>query len=416
MDLKTTIKNSIKNLLASKLRAILTMLGIIIGIGSVIMLTSLGSGVTSSVDQTFNKVGKGILKISLNTKLKGNDLKLKESDLMTFKDQNILKANPNVKYVSPVQQLGWDELKLKNVSSKINDSIWLDFEGTNPEFFKLQSLKILRGRVFTKKELGNNYGVIGNILATKIFKSVDNAIGKKITIEVNGNGLSGLFHFIIIGVVQNPYENIKIFTSKMTRCLFYIPMKNFMKITGQKHLAYYFAKINDNVNQDKVSQQLSNAIANFHKTVSKKYDVEPVSKGFGDFVKVLNKLNLFVGMIAAISLLVGGIGIMNIMLVIVTERTREIGIRKAVGATNRNILFLFLVESIIITLIGGLIGVVTGWFLAVFIGHLVKITPVFNFGIIFFAFMISALIGIIFGVYPASLASKLNPVDALRYE
>jgi len=417
VEIRETIISSLNNIRMSKMRSALTMLGIIIGVGAVILLSSIGNGQTYLLKQAFNHMGQNTLLVGLNQKFHDRQ-SIPYWASLNKDDINFLSENPNVQSVSPVQQMMPSYIKISKPKYNIDDGSFIDFEGVGHSYFNITGMKFLNGMSFPDDTKGD-YTVIGNILAKKLFKH-ENPINKIITLTINGKqeGFQGVYKFKVFGVVQNPYAKL----SKINQgggewgYLMYIPINYYLKITNETLVPFIWTKIKNNVNNTIVSYQLINSLASIKNLPRDMFQARHVSQWITNSSKALSKTNLFVILIASISLLVGGIGIMNIMLVTVSERTKEIGIRKALGATNSNILFQFLIEAVILTVMGGIIGIIVGYIGSLIIGDVIGIPPVLNWGMVVFAFLISVGIGIVFGVIPARKAAKLNPIDALRHD
>ncbi|MCX5773205.1 MAG: ABC transporter permease [Fusobacteria bacterium] len=433
MNINETIKTSLKNIWKSKLRTLLTMLGIIIGIGSVILITSVGNGVKHAVEQDLNKMGMNVIQVQMNMNLPPNE-NMNQTDLMTMHDGQVIKQVEGVLYVSPLLSYGQVSVQAgsgvnvassesenggeRGASSSMGDSsggmggIYANFQGVEQSYFAIQSTVPEYGRFYNKYENKKNFAVIDDMLATQLF-GTPNAVGKMISVTLNSNNLAT---FLVIGVIPNPYANIiKIFKGG-GQYFVDIPIGKMLQYKWQPNVDSYYVKLAPNTDIGQAGSQISQLLAKSHRTTSDKYSAQPTAQNASSFVGMLNKITAFVGFVAAISLFVGGIGVMNIMLVTVTERTREIGIRKAIGAKNSDILFQFLIEAVIITIIGGILGIIFGYFGSVFVAKLTHAPPLLSINAIIFAFVTSTVIGIVFGVYPARKASKLNPIDALRYE
>jgi len=429
MNISETIKTSLKNIWKSKLRTLLTMLGIIIGIGAVILITSVGNGVKHAVEADLNKMGMNVIQVQMNMNLPPNE-NINQTDLMTMNDGEVLKQVEGVAYVSPllsygqVPVLAGTGMNTSSVSqsSDSDDSdgggsggmggLYANFQGVEQSYFAIQSTVPEYGRFYNQYENKKNYAVIDDMLATQLF-GTPNAVGKMLSVTLNSNNLAT---FLVVGVIPNPYANIiKIFKGG-GQYFINIPIGKMLQYKWQPNVDSYYVKLAPNTDMGQAGNQIASLLAKAHRTTSDKYSAQPTAQNASSFVGMLDKITAFVGFVAAISLIVGGIGVMNIMLVTVTERTREIGIRKAIGAKNRDILFQFLIEAVILTIIGGILGIIFGYLGSVFVARLTHAPPLLSWNAIIFAFVTSTVIGIVFGVYPARKASKLNPIDALRYE
>ena len=387
------------NLLANKMRSLLTMVGIIIGISSVIMIISIGNGFKISVSDSFSQMGMDGLEVMLR-----DDKAIKNSDYFTKSDITLLKRIPDVKYVAPVT-MNTGSVNLKRIGDTKSCLVW----GTNDELKFAHSINILSGRFLLDKDIINqsSVAVIDSDLSKQIFGREDST-GEKIKVKF----LNGSLNLTIVGIYKS--ENASIAAFNMPAYI-YVPYTTLLSLSTYANLEDFFVTAYDKDKLDLLSTEIVRLLEVYHHT-SDKYYTRNFVEQMDSMSNTLNMITTFVIFVAAISLLVGGIGVMNIMLVTVTERTRKIGIRKSLGATNSNIKFQFLVETVIITMIGGIIGIVLGYLGGIIIGKIVNITPSFSIGAIMVTVLISSAIGIIFGVYPAGKAAKLNPIEALRYE
>ncbi len=399
MNLTESIKSAIMNVFANKMRSLLTMLGIIIGISSVIMITSVGNGFKNSVSDTFSEMGVEGVKLMIK-----DDKEIKNSDYFTQSDISFLKQIPDVKNVSPVVMNGCSvDLRVAG------DTKTCMVIGSNDELKYSRSVKIEFGRFLLDKDCTNHSSVvvIDKELSRKIFGS-ENSVGEKIKAKFKNANLD----LTVIGVFKS--EDVSISSFDMPSYV-YIPYTTLLDVSTNQNLDTFLVTAHDKNDLDRMSTELVRLLEIRHNT-SEKYYAQNIVQTMDSINNTLNMITTFIVFVAAISLLVGGIGVMNIMLVTVTERTREIGIRKSLGATNGNIKFQFLVEAVIITVIGGVIGIILGYGGGMLVGKIVDITPSFSILSVMITVLVSSGIGIIFGVYPAGKAAKLDPIEALRYE
>lgn len=403
MNILETIKSAFSSVLSNKMRTLLTMLGIIIGIGSVIMITSIGQGSQSKITGEFDKLGAGRLDISLKDRTDFNP-----NHMLSVDDVNILKSHPEVNYVAPIVVSPMSKIRLKNPKDDKNCMVI----GITGEGRFLYQFELVAGRLImdADNKSKSNVAVINDSVAKKVFGSTD-VVGQKILIKT----YRGTFKPTIIGIIKDPYAALGSLIGADIPTEVYMPLEVTKQHFGIDYLEQISVIVKDPNTMESVGKQLVAMLDRKHRTEDT-YRANSVMKNLDQFNQILGVITAFISFVAGISLVVGGVGVMNIMLVTVTERTREIGIRKSLGAKNRDILLQFLIESVILTFIGGLIGILLGYLGGYGVGKFMKITPVLSPLIIMLAFTISSGIGIVFGVYPANKASKLDPIEALRYE
>lgn len=406
MNIKENFKIAIESVKANKMRSFLTMLGIIIGISSVITIVSLGQGGQSAITGEFEKIGAA----SVNVKV--NQQKADKSDYITLKDVEQIKEKvPTSKYVSPTLQ------KQGIVSSDVKSKRAF-ITGANEDYGNIGDTELLYGRFFNREEYleGKPIIVLDNITAKSLF-GYEDVVGKTVSLGAKVFPKKAT----IIGISKNQMgrfgggaavvdENIPAMISA--------PATFVQQLYPSENLIDSIVVVAiTKEDTENAGNGAINILENRHNNAGRDiYSAESLLKQLDQVNKVLGIFTAFISAVAGISLLVGGIGVMNIMLVSVTERTREIGIRKAIGATTRNILMQFLTESVIISLIGGIIGMILGILGSYFIGSFAKITPVVSVKVIIAVILFSSAVGIFFGIYPAKKAAELDPIDALRYE
>lgn len=409
MNFLESLKSAIQSIKGNKMRSFLTMLGIIIGISSVITMSSIGKGGQESITGDLKEGGYGKFNITIDK----TDENFRWKYLLNEDIVEKLQASNKFKAVSPKIN--------SNFGIKIGESNrrqMVMFNATTPDYEEIDRVKILYGRNLLPFEYENSEKVItiDNITAKDLFGNARAALGQKLEIFKGRFGNPQTYK--IVGVYQNPLEQmIKVMGGKRVPRFGRMPLPTYEKLCDSSQTGYTTIILESKTPEDMaLSMTEARTLLETITSEAELYDINVENNGAASFDSILTTLNIFVTFVAGISLFVGGIGVMNIMLVSVVERTKEIGIRKAIGATDFDILSQFLMESIILTGIGGVLGIGFGVLLAVVIGYFIEITPVFSLVTILISLIVSMGIGIIFGVTPAKKAAKLNPVDALRAE
>jgi putative ABC transport system permease protein len=396
------VKVGLKSLLANKLRSFLAMLGIIMGVGAVIAMLAIGAGAKTQIMNRISAMGTKLLLLWPAQRGAGGVNTGTQQNLTLADAQAILREVPGVSKVAPV--VGSNaQIKYMNHNTRTRVT------GTCPDYLAIRDFQVEKGRNFTDSQVDSNARVclLGPMTAENLF-DLNDPINQ--VVKVNGQ------NFTVVGVLaskgaqgwSNPDDQMIVPYTTAMQQLFGVDKLGEIDIQGTPE--------SDLV---KVQADLTAMIRKRHRTLEGAPDDINV-RNQADIIATANEtvgiFTMLLGSIAAISLLVGGIGIMNIMLVTVTERTREIGVRKAIGAKERSILLQFLLESMIVSFVGGAIGVLAGVGTAKVIPQFtVFVTEVTAFSVVL-ALSFSAIVGIFFGFYPAWRAARLDPVDALRHE
>ena len=392
------------SLIANKMRSILTMLGIIIGVAAVIALVSIGNGVKQDIQNSISSLGSNLLMVMPGAPRtpgvrpsQGSMKSLKVSDYQAIsKLDGVKAASPYTanSYVTIYQSKNWTTT-VSGVSSNFQD---------------VNNWTMAEGRFISSKNVENRerVAVVGQTVVKNLFAGED-PVGKEIRVKNIPFRVIGVLNSKGNGTMGNDQDDT-----------IFIPYTTAMeRVDGVDYLRMVYVVANDDNGIDRLQSDIENLLRVRHgikDTNLDDFNIQNMKSIMETMEQTTGTLTLFLGAVAAISLVVGGIGIMNIMLVSVTERTREIGIRKALGATYFVIVTQFLIEAVVISLMGGLIGIALGIGASKLIGLASGMSTVISVPTIVLSFAFSMAIGLVFGIYPARKAAKLNPIDALHYE
>ncbi|MDO7252928.1 ABC transporter permease [Helicobacter cappadocius] len=394
-----------KQIRKNYLRAFLTMLGIIIGVGSVIVMLALGNGATQKITSEISSLGSNLL-IVFPARNLNNDGKSKKRNFTMQEVDTIRSRLPGVRAVAPFSSTSV-------IAQYFSSNTQTQANGITKDYFEVTLWDLSSGRSFRDIEYtsGASVCILGESVKKALFGD-ENPLGAQIKVVKNMCEVIGVLEAKGQGAMGNDQDDA-----------IFMPFKTFQRNVSGKNTLFNVNRIMISLNDDTDSTEATNNLKQILR------DIRDIKAGQRDNFEIMDTkeiekmvssttsvLTLFLGAIAGVSLIVGGIGIMNIMLVSVTERTREIGTRLAIGALEGEVLLQFLIEAVVVSSLGGIIGIFLAFFVALGASHLMNIPFVFHIDVAVFAFLFSALIGVIFGYLPARRASRLNPIEALRYE
>ena len=408
MEIVSTFKIALRSLRINKMRSILTSLGIIIGVSAVIIMLSVGEGAKGKISKDISSMGSNLLMVMSGASTSGGvRMNLGSQPTLTMKDaEAILKDCPSVLDVAPILS-GTKQIVFSNQNWSTG------VYGITPSYLTIGLWEIEDGRAITEEDVQNTMkvAILGSTVVTNLFGDLE-PVGKKIRI--------GGMPFKVIGILQSKGQSgmgqdrddtVLIPITTAQKKLFGTDFPGVVKFINVQ------AKSEDSL--ESAEEEIKALLRDRHNIGQTKEDDFTI-RNFTEMMETVKKtvatMTLLLGSIASVSLLVGGIGIMNIMLVSVTERTKEIGIRMAIGAKAMDIRLQFLIEAMLLSLAGGLVGVILGVSVSKIINLCSDLTTIISPMSIFLSFGFSGLVGIGFGFYPAYKASLLNPIDALRYE
>ena len=399
MRIQENFTMALKNLQSNIVRSTLTMLGVIIGVMAVIVMVSLGEGAKKQVTENITAMGSNLLII-----FPGRGLNQGGSfGAGTALNNDILPSLQNCStYITAISP----EARGRALVTAGPNSYQTSIVGSLTTYLKARNYQIGSGVFFSDEDIRarRKVAVLGSYVADQIFPNAD-PVGQEIKI--------GALRVKVIGVLQTKGQS----GFGNNDDLVLMPLTTVeSRVNGNKNLSSIYIQVQDDKAMDLVNTQLVNTLNIYFKGDDTKYNVRNQAEILQSMQQATQTFTFLLAGVAAVSLLVGGIGIMNIMLVSVTERIKEIGIRKAIGAPKEEILALFLIEAITLSVAGGLIGILLGWVLSNVVSSVSGWSTVITFSSILVSFIFSILTGLFFGVYPAYKASGLHPIDALRYE
>ncbi|HQX16285.1 MAG TPA: ABC transporter permease [Anaerolineales bacterium] len=417
MSIAQAFLEALESISGNKLRSGLTVLGIVIGVAAVIAMLAVGNGAEASITGSISSIGTNLLFVfrgSPESQQEAPDRSSAQNDRpLTLADASALAdpfAAPSVAIVAPaIQGNGMITFAGENASTTIT--------GVTPEYFAVRNLELSEGEFINQEHLLGRMSVVvlGPEAADAIMGRHDGIVGESIRIEGQP--------FRIIGVLEAKGGGAFGSEDNSAYLPFTTAQARLLKRNARDEVDVIFVQATSGETVPQASEEIANILRQRHRTPigSDDFTVFTQQDFLQTFGAITGVLTIFLGGIAGISLLVGGIGIMNIMLVSVTERTREIGLRKALGARRRDILIQFLTESSLLSLIGGIIGIILGWLISYAVGQIAAANgtdfiPLVTTDAVALATIFSAAVGLFFGIYPANRAASLEPVEALRYE
>lgn len=386
-----SLRMALKSIRSNKGRASLTMLGIIIGVSAVIVMVSLVQGSTNQITARLEAMGTNMISVMVFGR--GSNRTIEVNEMLEFVADN----SDHIESVSPFIT---DKEIVKSGSNNISTTI----QGTNEAFKTVRNADVQQGRFFNAVDIERRQKValIGSYVSQELFGTL-NSVGQEI--KIRGE------IFQVIGLIEIKSNSSK--DSEDDRII--IPYTTVQRLVRNTNIETYFIQAKNSETVDVAMKALEKFLMGIFSDTDSYYITNQADL-LDQVNEITGTLTIMLGGIAGISLLVGGIGIMNIMLVSVTERTKEIGIRKAIGAKRSNILQQFLIEAVTVSCIGGIIGILFGFLLSSVIERITQIPATPSMSIVLISFSFSAFVGVFFGWYPANKASKLNPIQALRIE
>lgn len=390
----------------NRTRSLLTCLGIAIGVASIVLILSLMGGIANLVKSEINEIGADLIVVRpSSTKDNMTNLIEELTSANSFQTSSLATSDvPVISKVEGVLAAAPIAISTNTVVSDKNTFSSVTILGTNTDFIKIEPLAMKFGGFFNENSKENAV-VLGNTLSLALFNTINSTVGKTVTIMGE--------KFMVAGVLDELEKSISFDNVDFDNALI-MDAKALNKITNSAQVQQINVKAENTDSLAKVSEDIKNAL------IEQKQGDQNFTVAYGDKIthpasSLFNVISGMLTLVAAISLVVGGIGVMNIMLVSVAERSHEIGVRKAVGASSRNILMQFLFEALILSLLGGIFGLILGYFVAFIISTITPFSPYISLEIIILTFLTTVLVGIVFGIYPALKAASKNPIDSLKH-
>ncbi|MBR2994486.1 ABC transporter permease [Candidatus Saccharibacteria bacterium] len=404
--LKTHFKLAKTSIKENRTRSFLTCLGIAIGVASIILILSLTGSISNLVKSEINEIGSDLMVVRPSSTKDSVTNIVEEltsahsfqNSTLAISDTDVIKKNENVTAAAPIA------ISSNTVISEKNTIDSVTILGTNLDFIKIESLPIRFGAFLTESNEDNSV-VLGHTLSLALFNTINSTVGKTITIMGE--------KYMVVGVLDKIDKTVSFNNVDYDNALI-MDIKNLNKATGSTQIQQINIKVSNTNSLPIVKEEITKAL------VEQKHGDTNFSVAYGDDIthpasSLFSIVSGMLALVAGISLIVGGIGVMNIMLVSVAERTHEIGIRKAVGASSRNVLIQFLFESLILSVLGGLFGLVLGYFLAFLLSTITPFMPYISWQIIAITFLTTIVVGILFGIYPAIKAASKDSIESLKH-
>lgn len=382
------------------LRSFLTVLGIVIGVSAVITMVTLGNGATRSIQDQISSMGSNLLMLRPGQRMGPSEgapnFRMADATALAQQVSDIAAVAPMVNATVTVIH------QARNWSTTVN--------GSTVEYFSAGAWQLAEGRYFTEAEqrAGSAACVVGSTIQKELFGG-QSPVGRQIRVKQFACNVVGLLASKGQSTMGRDQDDVVVMPLRTAQ----------RRLTGNQDVSFLMVSLRDGVSVDRVKEQITQIMRERRKIdrgEADNFGVMDPRQLMEALTSTTRTMTTLLGAVAAVSLLVGGVGIMNIMLVSVTERTREIGIRLAIGALEREVLLQFLIEAVVLASMGGLAGIILATIASVLLSDLMKVPYVFDPGINLLSFSFSALIGVVFGFFPARRAAQLNPIDALRHE